>query len=80
MNDEIITLVKWALPPIAAATGTALMLLWKRLIVVEDRYVDLLKDYNCVLRDLSGSLQRLSGSSRTTPDSSASGSRTDLGI
>ena len=70
MNEEIVSLLKWGLPPLAMATATVVTILWKRLLVVEDRYVDLIKEYNEVLRDLHGSLGTLVASLRTRANGS----------
>jgi len=70
MNDELLTLMKWALPPVAAAAATVIAVLWKRLIVVEDRHVDLIQEYSTVLRDLHESLGKLSSSLKTRQNGS----------
>jgi hypothetical protein len=65
MNEELLALIKWGLPPIAMAAATVTTILWRRLVAVEDRYVDLIREYNEVLRDLHGSLGTLVISLRT---------------
>ena len=77
MNDEILTLVKWALPPVAAAAATVITVLWRRLLVVEDRHVELIQEYATVLRDLHDSLGTLSSSLRTRQEGSGNRSQRD---
>jgi len=77
MNEEIVSLLKWGLPPLAMATATVVTILWKRLLVVEDRYVELIREYNEVLRDLHGSLGTLVTSLKTRQNGSANRSDRD---
>ena len=77
MNEEIVSLLKWGLPPLAMATATVVTILWKRLLVVEDRYVELIREYNEVLRDLHGSLGTLVTSLKTRQNGAANRSDRD---
>ena len=70
MNEELIALIKWGIPPVAMAAATVTTILWRRLVAVEDRYVDLIREYNEVLRDLQGSLGTLVASLKTRANGS----------
>ena len=77
MNDELLTLIKWALPPVAVAAATVITVLWRRLLVVEDRHVELIQEYHTVLRNLHDSLGKLSSSLRTRQGNSDNRSARD---
>lgn len=71
--DESMTFLRWAIPPIAIAVVGGVGILWRRLVQVEDRHVELLREYQELLREMHETLgkvaERLRARSNGSSDS-----------